>query len=420
MLSAIAKLLLRLGGWTAVGGIPADPKAVIIAAPHTSNWDGFWGLVYKISIGLEVHFFAKHSLFWFPLGNLLSALGGIKLDRERAASAVQQAIDCFEAQDRFYFGLAPEGTRKKTSGWKSGFYRIALGAGVPVYLGMLDFGQRRVGLGARLELTGDEETDLEACRRFYADVRGRWPDKASPIVFADRRRTPSPERHRTIRSFVRRSGRLTPSQERALQELWPEYGVDFAPETCELDALFQRSAPVVLEIGFGNGETLVEQASASPDLDFIGIEVHEPGVGHCLLKARDAGVRNLRLIMHDAVEVLARQIPPLSLQRVNIYFPDPWPKKRHHKRRLLQPAFLELVHSRLEPGGSLHIATDWANYAEHIDELLEASALFTLDERREHGGDAPLDRPQTKFERRGLRKGHRICDWRFTKPSGSD
>ncbi len=188
MLSAIAKLILRLGGWTAVGGIPDAPKAVIIAAPHTSNWDGFWGLVYKISIGLDVHFFAKHSLFWFPLGNLLGALGAIKLDRNRAGSAVHQAIACFEGQDSFYFGLAPEGTRRRTSGWKSGFYRIALGAGVPVYLGMLDFGQRRVGLGARLDLTGDEETDLEACRQFYADVRGRWPEKASPIVFADRKR----------------------------------------------------------------------------------------------------------------------------------------------------------------------------------------------------------------------------------------
>ncbi len=188
MLSALAKLILRLGGWTAVGGVPDAPKAVIIAAPHTSNWDGFWGLVYKISIGLEVHFFAKHSLFWFPLGTLLRALGGIELDRGRAGSAVQQAIAWFEREDTFYFGLAPEGTRRKTDGWKSGFYRIALGAGVPVYLGMLDFGQRRVGLGGRLDLTGDEETDLEACRRFYADVRGRWPENTSPIVFADRKR----------------------------------------------------------------------------------------------------------------------------------------------------------------------------------------------------------------------------------------
>ena len=187
MLSNIAKLILRLGGWTAVGGLPDVPKAVIVAAPHTSNWDGFWGLVYKISIRAEVHFFAKHSLFWFPLGTLLRTLGGIELDRGRAGSAVQQAIDWFDREDSFYFGLAPEGTRELTQGWKSGFYRIALGANVPVCLGMLDFGQRRVGLGATLDLSGDEEKDLEAIRDFYADVKGRWPDKASPIVFTDRK-----------------------------------------------------------------------------------------------------------------------------------------------------------------------------------------------------------------------------------------
>ncbi len=222
----------------------------------------------------------------------------------------------------------------------------------------------------------------------------------------------SPDR-RTIRSFVRRSGRLTPSQQRALSDLWPEYGIDYSPTMCALDSMFERAAPVVLEIGFGNGETLVQQAAANPDLNFLGVEVHEPGVGHCLLKAREAGINNLRLIMHDAVEVLTLQIPPLSLERVNIYFPDPWPKKRHHKRRILQPAFLELIHSRLRPDGALHIATDWANYAEHIDEVFETCGLFVCDERREHGGEAPLDRPQTKFERRGLRKGHRIWDWRF-------
>jgi tRNA (guanine-N7-)-methyltransferase len=221
--------------------------------------------------------------------------------------------------------------------------------------------------------------------------------------------------HRTIRSFVRRTGRLTPSQQRALTELWPQYGVDYAATPLDLDALFGRHAPRVLEIGFGNGETLVEQAAENPDLNFIGIEVHEPGVGHCLLKAHDAGVTNLRLIKHDAIEVLEQQIPPLSLRRINIYFPDPWPKKRHHKRRLLQPSFLALLHDRLETGGTLHIATDWANYAEHIDEVFAAVDVFHCDERREHDGDRPLDRPCTKFEKRGLRHGHRIVDWRFIK-----
>lgn len=186
MLSAIAKTLLWLGGWTSVGAMPDVPKAVIIAAPHTSNWDGFWAIVYKISMRADIHFFAKHSLFWFPLGILLRGLGCIELDRSRAGSAVQQAIDWFDRQDSFYFGLAPEGTRKLKSGWKSGFYRIALGANVPVYMGMLDYGRRRVGIGGRVDLSGDQEADLEVCRRFYDDVQGRWPEKTSPIVFTER------------------------------------------------------------------------------------------------------------------------------------------------------------------------------------------------------------------------------------------
>ena len=225
--------------------------------------------------------------------------------------------------------------------------------------------------------------------------------------------------HRTIRSFVRRAGRLTPSQQRALKELWPAYGVDFSPDVLVFDTLFGRSAPVVLEIGFGNGDSLVQQALQNPAMNFVGIEVHEPGVGHCLLQALEAGLSNLKLIKHDAIEVLSQQVPPESLQRINIYFPDPWPKKRHHKRRMIQPAFLELIHSRLEADGTLHIATDWANYAEHIDDVLGHSALFCCDERREHDGDAPLDRPGTKFERRGLRKGHRIWDWRFIRVSNN-
>ena len=227
-------------------------------------------------------------------------------------------------------------------------------------------------------------------------------------------------RHRTIRSFVRRAGRLTPSQQRALEELWPSYGVDFSSVTLVFDTLFGRSAPVVLEIGFGNGDSLVQQALENPSMNFLGIEVHEPGVGHCLLKAREVGLPNLKLSKHDAIDVLTQQVPSESLQRINIYFPDPWPKKRHHKRRMIQPSFLELIHSRLKTDGTLHVATDWANYAEHIDDVLAHSPLFRCDERREHEGSEPLDRPETKFERRGLRKGHRIWDWRFTRISNND
>jgi tRNA (guanine-N7-)-methyltransferase len=220
---------------------------------------------------------------------------------------------------------------------------------------------------------------------------------------------------RPIRSFVRRTGRMTPSQQKALDELMPQSGIKFAQQLLNLEANYGRRAPIVLEIGFGNGETLVQQASDNPGQDYLGIEVHEPGIGHCLLTAREAGVSNIRLIAHDAIEVLEQQIPLDSLQRINLYFPDPWPKKRHHKRRIVQPDFLDLCADRLQANGSLHIATDWANYAEHIDQTLAASERFECSERREHDGDKPLDRPMTKFERRGLRKGHRIVDWRFTK-----
>ena len=221
------------------------------------------------------------------------------------------------------------------------------------------------------------------------------------------------EHKRTIRSFVRRTGRLTVSQQRALDELWPTVGIEYSEESLDWQAAFGRDAAHVIEIGFGNGDTLVIQAAERADADFIGIEVHEPGVGHCLIKVREAGIENLRIISHDAIEVLDRQIPADSVDRINLYFPDPWPKKRHHKRRIVQPAFLELCWSVLRAGGALHIATDWANYAEHIDEVIGESERFELDERREHAGDAPLDRPQTKFERRGLKLGHRIVDWRY-------
>jgi tRNA (guanine-N7-)-methyltransferase len=210
---------------------------------------------------------------------------------------------------------------------------------------------------------------------------------------------------------------MTGAQSRALDELWPEYGVEFSPEELDLDALFGRNALRVLEIGFGNGESLIEQAVANPHLDFLGAEVHEPGAGHCLLLAKQFGITNLRIVMHDAMDVLQVQIPAASLSRINLYFPDPWPKKRHHKRRILQPEFLRLVSHKLSPDGSLYIATDWAAYAEHIDTLLASDQHFCVAERREHAGENALDRPMTKFERRGLGKGHRIWDWQLAKNS---
>ena len=223
------------------------------------------------------------------------------------------------------------------------------------------------------------------------------------------------QRKRTIRSFVKRAGRMTPAQGRALRELWPNYGIAYSEEPLDLDSVFGRAAPRVLEIGFGNGETLVEQASADPASDYIGIEVHEPGVGHCMLHAEKAKVSNIRLIRYDAIDVLRNQIPDKSLRRMNLYFPDPWPKKRHHKRRILRLSFLEHAARKIEPDGTLHIATDWENYAEEIDALIESQECFSLSEKRAHSGDDPLDRPVTKFERRGLKLGHKIFDWRLTR-----
>ena len=220
---------------------------------------------------------------------------------------------------------------------------------------------------------------------------------------------------RTIRSYVRRAGRLTPSQQRALDELWPQFGVEFEPHLLNFETLFGRAAPRVLEIGFGNGESLVQLASDNPASDFIGIEVHDPGTGHCLIAAQEAQVSNIRLISHDAIDVLQLQIPRGSLSRINLYFPDPWPKRRHHKRRIVQSDFIELCADCLESSGSLHIATDWANYAEHIDEVLKESSRFVCAARREHSGDNALARTASKFEQRGLQHGHQIWDWQFDR-----
>jgi tRNA (guanine-N7-)-methyltransferase len=214
---------------------------------------------------------------------------------------------------------------------------------------------------------------------------------------------------------VRRTGRLTAGQQGALSRLWTRYGLEYTASRIDFRQLFGRDADTLLEIGFGNGETLVAQATQQPDWNFLGAEVHRPGIGHCLMLAEAAGLSNLRIVAQDAIDVLREQVPPESLARANLYFPDPWPKKRHHKRRIVQQAFLKLVAGRLRPAGSLHIATDWADYAQHIDELLAASALFRVQERRRHDGGDALDRETTRFERRGLRQGHEIFDWHLVK-----
>lgn len=183
-LRPVARLLLKLGGWTAVGERPSADRAVVIAAPHTSNWDALWALTYKVARGLDIRFFAKHTLFWFPLGRILSALGAMPLDRSHAGGAVRQAVDAFSGHDTFYFGLAPEGTRSRTTHWKSGFYRIASEANVPVALGFLDYGARRLGLGPTIHLTGDRQADMARIAEFYEPVTGRHPENASPVRFA--------------------------------------------------------------------------------------------------------------------------------------------------------------------------------------------------------------------------------------------
>ncbi len=219
-----------------------------------------------------------------------------------------------------------------------------------------------------------------------------------------------PAGHRPLRSFVRREGRMTTGQQRALERLWPAYGVDLPEGPLDLAALFGRAAPCVLDIGFGNGETLVAMAAADPDRNYLGVEVHRPGVGHCLLDAEEAEVNNLRVVVADAVEVMSRHLPPESLAAIHIYFPDPWPKKRHHKRRLIQRSFLELAADRLEPGGLLHLATDWKDYAEWMSGLLEDDDRFINTAAPHRYLPDPPPRPETKFERRGLRRGHQVFD----------
>jgi len=227
---------------------------------------------------------------------------------------------------------------------------------------------------------------------------------------------------RAIRSYVTRAGRLTEAQSRALQQLWPRYGIDFQPQPLNLDQVFGRQAPRTLEIGFGNGEHLLERALTSPERDFIGVEVHPPGVGHLLLMADRANVTNVKLMAHDAVEVLQQQIQPASLDEVQLLFPDPWPKKRHHKRRLVQPEFAQLIASRLKSAGRFHLATDWEPYAEHMLSVLNGCALLknTVPDAGYADADARLTRSATRFQRRGERLGHQVHDLLYLRSEIQD
>jgi tRNA (guanine-N7-)-methyltransferase len=226
--------------------------------------------------------------------------------------------------------------------------------------------------------------------------------------------------HRVVRSFVRREGRITPAQEQALARLWPRYGFampDASTPVMPFDphAIYGRLAPLSIEIGFGNGEALANRAAARPQDDFFGIEVHRPGVGRLLQRAEQLDLGNLRVACADAVTMLRDALPAASVDEVMIFFPDPWPKKRHHKRRLIQPEFARLLVRVLKPGGRLRLATDWADYARHMLGVLEAEPELV---NRAGAGTflpGPRDRPPTRFEQRGLQLGHEVFDLEYRR-----
>jgi tRNA (guanine-N7-)-methyltransferase len=222
---------------------------------------------------------------------------------------------------------------------------------------------------------------------------------------------------RRIRSFVLRTGRMTEGQKRAYDLHWPSKGLELGGGMLDMAAVFGREAPVVLEIGFGMGDSLASMAAAAPEMDFIGIEVHSPGVGRLMHLIDEAGLSNLRAYCCDAVEVLEQCIPDGSLQRVQIYFPDPWHKKKHHKRRLIQAEFVQLLRRKLRVGGVIHLATDWENYAEHMMVVMSSAEGFVNQAGESEYSPRPEYRPVTKFEKRGERLGHGVWDLLFERRS---
>jgi len=219
--------------------------------------------------------------------------------------------------------------------------------------------------------------------------------------------------HRPIRSYVLRQGRLSPAQRRACDDLFPRFGVPFATMPVDWAQVFGRAAPLVLEIGFGMGETTAAIADAHRDADFIAVDVHLPGVGSLLNRIETLDLANVRIVRHDAVEVVDAMIAPASLAAIHVFFPDPWPKKRHHKRRLLKPAFIHALAQRLASRGYLHIATDWQDYADAALETLRSESL--LSNTADGYAARPLWRPLTKFEARGQKLGHEVFDLIFTR-----
>lgn len=222
---------------------------------------------------------------------------------------------------------------------------------------------------------------------------------------------------RKVQSFVKREGRLTKGQAKALEDLWGEMGLNVEDGLVDIAQAFGRNAPTVLEIGFGMGQSLVEMARTDPDKNFIGIEVHRPGVGACLASADEAGITNLKVFEHDAVEVLDKCIADGSLQRLQLFFPDPWHKKRHHKRRIVQPEFVEVIRAKLAIGGVFHMATDWENYAEHMLLVMSQAPGYKNRSPTMNYVERPEHRPLTKFERRGHRLGHGVWDLMFERVS---
>jgi tRNA (guanine-N7-)-methyltransferase len=220
---------------------------------------------------------------------------------------------------------------------------------------------------------------------------------------------------RPVRSFVLRGGRLTAGQKRALEDFWPRFGIEKSDSELHFQVLFSNDNPVIMEIGFGNGDATWQMAQAHPAENYLGVEVHQPGVGHLLLKMEQHGIANIRIANDDAVEFLQRQVSEASLAGVRIYFPDPWPKKRHHKRRIIQPPFVELLASRMCPGAILHLATDWEPYAEYMLAVMRLANGFVNLSPAGDFCDKPDWRPETKYERRGERLGHRVRDMLFKR-----